>query len=186
MDREEEITKRQTAITMYDAGCSMLNIQEKLGDVSVSDIRKWSVCLLGGIPKKKKQKKQKVNKKRVKYKNKRLARREARSKKKVKINTFDDWKKRVFASWKDSPEQKAIRRSPEYQEWRIKVLGRDNYTCQHCQKTGGTLHVHHIKTFKMNPELRLAVDNGVVLCKKCHEKVHLARMRKPKILRMKA
>jgi len=92
------------------------------------------------------------------------------------------WKERVFASWKDTPEQAAIRRSPEYQEWRKIVLERDSYTCQHCEATGGKLVVHHIKTFKMNPELRLEPDNGIVLCNKCHEKLHLSRMKKPRIL----
>jgi len=95
-----------------------------------------------------------------------------------------EWKKRVFAGWKDTPEQAAIRRSPEYQEWRRIVLERDNYACQHCENTGGRLVVHHIKTFKMNPELRMEPDNGIVLCNKCHEELHLSRVKKPKILRL--
>jgi len=94
------------------------------------------------------------------------------------------WKERVFAGWKDTPEQAAIRRSPAYQAWRKVVLERDNYTCQHCETTGGRLVVHHIKTFKMNPELRLESDNGIVLCNKCHEELHLSRMKKPRILRL--
>jgi len=101
-----------------------------------------------------------------------------------KTKTKATWKKRVFASWKDTPEQAAIRRSPEYQEWRRIILERDNYTCQHCEETGGRLVVHHIKTFKMNPELRMEPDNGIVLCNKCHEVLHLSRMKKPRILRL--
>jgi len=107
-----------------------------------------------------------------------------KTKKKRKKRANSKWKKRVFASWADTPEQAAFRRSPEYRQWRINVLERDKYTCQHCEQTGGRLVVHHIKTFKMNPDLRLEVDNGIVLCNKCHEKLHLSRVKSPKILKL--
>jgi len=112
------------------------------------------------------------------------SRKEIRLQRSKKLKTEAGWKKRVFASWKDTPEQVAIRRSPAYQEWRKIVLERDNYTCQHCEKTGGRLVVHHIKTFKMNPDVRLEPDNGIVLCNNCHEALHLSRMKKPRILRL--
>lgn len=160
-ESKEKRYKRKTALVLYEAGFSMRQIQKELGNVTIADIRAWSVAEANKVhyPKRfKKNKKSQQSKK--------------------------SWKKRVFASWKDTPEQAAFRRSPEYQQWRIIVLERDKYTCQHCEQTGGRLVVHHVKTFKMNPDLRLESDNGIVLCNDCHEKLHLSRVKKPKILKM--
>ena len=109
-----------------------------------------------------------------------------RAKQKQKTLNHTEWKKRVFAGWADTPEQAAFRRSPAYQEWRVIVLERDKYTCQHCEQTGGRLVVHHVKTFKMHPELRLVPDNGIVLCNSCHEKLHLSRVKQPKTIKLRA
>lgn len=161
---------------MYDTGFSMAIIQKELGDVSVQDIRRWAYEY--------ERNKQIYENKPKKVKHKKRKKKLKKKKKLTKAQKLKDWKRRVFASWKDTPEQQKIRLSPEYQEWRKIVLERDNYTCQHCQKTGGKLVVHHIKTFKMNPELRTEPDNGIVLCNDCHEELHLSRMAKPKILRI--
>ena len=64
-----------------------------------------------------------------------------------------------------------IRNSLEYEEWRIKVFERDNYTCAICFQVGGYLHADHIKSFKDYPELRLDVSNGRTLCIECHYEV---------------
>jgi len=58
--------------------------------------------------------------------------------------------------------------SEKYQDWRMKVFVRDNFTCQVCKKVGGELQAHHIKGWKDYPKLRFNVDNGITLCKKCH------------------
>lgn len=65
-----------------------------------------------------------------------------------------------------------VRGSREYKRFREKVLRRDGYTCQRCGKTGGNLHVHHIKRFVDTPELRLEPRNGITLCDRCHREVH--------------
>lgn len=66
------------------------------------------------------------------------------------------------------------RRTTEYKAWRDAVYDRDKYTCQHCgDSSGGNLQAHHVKAFADYPELRFNVDNGVTLCRDCHERVHL-------------
>ncbi len=74
------------------------------------------------------------------------------------------------SSWKGgiTPLIKRIRKSPEYKLWRTAVFERDNYACVWCGQIGGVLEVDHIKPFSQYPELRFSIDNGRVLCKKCH------------------
>ena len=57
----------------------------------------------------------------------------------------------------------------EHRLWREAVFARDNWTCQQCGKKGGWMNAHHIKSFADFPELRLAIDNGITLCLKCHK-----------------
>lgn len=74
-------------------------------------------------------------------------------------------------NWKGgiTPEHLAIRTSTEYKLWRKAIFQRDNWTCQECGKHGGWLEAHHIKPFAQFPELRLAINNGITLCKPCHK-----------------
>ena len=66
-----------------------------------------------------------------------------------------------------------IRRSIEYRLWREAVYARDHWTCQKCEDNkGGNLNPHHIQNFSSCPELRFAIDNGITLCSKCHNKFH--------------
>ena len=70
---------------------------------------------------------------------------------------------------------KFIRESNEYKEWRKSVFERDDYTCQKCflrSKKGNQVYIeaHHLKPFALFPEERFAIDNGVTLCKSCHDK----------------
>ena len=65
------------------------------------------------------------------------------------------------------------RNSPEYDEFRNMVLRRDRY-CQCCgyDKNHKHLVVHHIFGFKNYPQLGYNEDNGITLCKWCHERYH--------------
>lgn len=53
-------------------------------------------------------------------------------------------------------------------QWSKLVLERDNHACQQCGTMDRRLVAHHQKEAKMYPKLRLEVDNGTTLCRKCH------------------
>ena len=78
------------------------------------------------------------------------------------------------SGWKGgvSTENEKARRSPQFKEWRIGIFERDNYTCQDCNKRGGRLHPHHIKSFSEYKEERVKLENGVTLCYHCHRERH--------------
>lgn len=67
---------------------------------------------------------------------------------------------------------KSIRNTKDYRIWRKNVFIRDNFTCQHCGRTNIKLHAHHIKQFSQFPELRFNINNGISLCKNCHDRIH--------------
>lgn len=69
-------------------------------------------------------------------------------------------------------EERNIRNSWKYSNWREKVFERDDYTCQFCDVVGKDIQAHHIKAFAKYPKERLNVDNGITLCKDCHKYVH--------------
>jgi len=60
----------------------------------------------------------------------------------------------------------------DYNKWRVSVYERDNYVCQKCNEKGGKLNAHHIEGYNSNRELRVAISNGVTLCKVCHQDFH--------------
>jgi len=75
-----------------------------------------------------------------------------------------------------------IRRSKKYYQWRLKVFRKDNFICQKCGIVGKNIEADHIKKFstiisenniKTFKEAMLCkelwnIDNGRVLCRKCH------------------
>lgn len=92
-----------------------------------------------------------------------------------------------------------LRSSTQYKEWRNKIYKKDSYTCQECLSKGkGNLEAHHkypiaiilsefLKEYdQFSPIkdketlLRLAtkykpfwdLDNGITLCKECHNKIY--------------
>lgn len=76
-------------------------------------------------------------------------------------------------AWKGgiTSENQRVRASIEYKFWRVAVFERDSYTCIWCGQEGGVLNADHIKPFCLFPELRLVIDNGRTLCKKCHDTI---------------
>lgn len=64
---------------------------------------------------------------------------------------------------------KKLYNTPLYKEWRSKILTRDKYQCQMCGESGGELEVHHIRPKYKYPQLTLDLNNGITLCKFCHQ-----------------
>jgi len=77
--------------------------------------------------------------------------------------------------WKGgvNAENVVARTTFEYSEWRRSVFERDNYKCQECgYDKGGIIQAHHILGFTENVDLRYDVENGITLCKFCHQLKH--------------
>jgi len=55
---------------------------------------------------------------------------------------------------------------PRWQKKRLKILERDNWTCQKCRDKEASLHVHHLKYHKEPWEA--SDDDLITLCKHCH------------------
>ena len=62
-----------------------------------------------------------------------------------------------------------LRRSNDYKIWKDKILKRDNYKCVLCGENKN-LEIDHIKPLVLYPHLALDINNGRVLCQKCHRK----------------
>ena len=102
----------------------------------------------------------------------------------VKINDFFNLENGRPAGqfhwhWKGgiTPQNQKERSSGKYILWRTSVFVRDNFTCQVCGQVGGDLNAHHVKPWADNPALRFSVDNGVTLCRNCHNAVHGKKVR---------
>lgn len=72
-------------------------------------------------------------------------------------------------------EARRKNRSGSHHKWVNAVMSRDKATCQKCGAKECELHAHHILSYKDHPDLRFDVNNGVVLCFKCHWEVHTAQ-----------
>lgn len=58
-------------------------------------------------------------------------------------------------------------RDPRWQKKRLQILNRDNFTCQWCQDTESTLHIHHLK-YKGDP-WDIEDEFLITLCETCHQ-----------------
>ena len=77
-------------------------------------------------------------------------------------------------NWKGgiSTRDMKIRQNMNYRRWRKLVYKRDDYTCQECGVAGVELHAHHQIPFSESPLHQFDIDNGITLCKDCHNLVH--------------
>lgn len=69
--------------------------------------------------------------------------------------------------------KKNQRYTPEYNDWRRKVLARDKYLCQFpsCRHRRKRVQVHHILKYSSSYYTRLIPENGIVLCKQHHDEI---------------
>lgn len=78
------------------------------------------------------------------------------------------------AAWKGgiTPVHYTIRHSLEYRSWRLAVFERDKFTCQMpgCGTRGGRIEANHILKFSEHPGERFNIENGITLCRPCHDK----------------
>lgn len=59
-----------------------------------------------------------------------------------------------------------------YIAWQQAVKSRDKARCKSCdtvETTDDRLHAHHVMPVKRHPFLSLVIDNGITLCKACHQ-----------------
>ena len=62
---------------------------------------------------------------------------------------------------------------PKYVDWRKKVFARDRHSCQWPEcGSSKRLNAHHIKKWADDYHARFNVNNGITLCKRCHDRVH--------------
>ena len=61
-------------------------------------------------------------------------------------------------------------KDPRWQKLRLEVFERDNWTCQGCNDTERTLHVHHkYYIFDGREPWDYPIDLLITLCESCHE-----------------
>ena len=64
--------------------------------------------------------------------------------------------------------QSRIRCHRKIKGWRTQVFERDGHRCILCRSVEN-LTAHHLIAWMTSPELRFEIDNGVTLCRKCHD-----------------
>lgn len=60
----------------------------------------------------------------------------------------------------------------KYKVWSKNILSRDNYTCRICGLYGCELNAHHLDGYHWCKKRRFDLDNGITLCKSCHDDFH--------------
>ena len=69
--------------------------------------------------------------------------------------------------------RRCLMTTTKYKEWRKSIFERDNYTCQKCKKQSRELNAHHIDNYADNKDKSMDTNNGVTLCKNCHNEFHI-------------
>jgi len=90
-------------------------------------------------------------------------------KEKIRGEKNPNWKGGVSFNYRQGYKKQQMK-------WRNAILERDDWVCQGCKKRGGKLCAHHIKDWKDYPNLRFNLNNGITLCKECHQLEHKSRL----------
>lgn len=72
---------------------------------------------------------------------------------------------------KKQKERNNVMNTKKYKIWRKEVFRRDNNECQICASNLNII-AHHLLSYSKYPQHRTNKDNGVTLCKRCHDKFH--------------
>lgn len=59
-----------------------------------------------------------------------------------------------------------------YIRWSKEVRLRDHYCCDVCGRKNVGMHAHHKNAWANYPDQRYDIENGVTLCKDCHDRFH--------------
>lgn len=68
---------------------------------------------------------------------------------------------------------------PKWQKARLKILGRDKFTCKKCGDKETTLHVHHIEYIAGHEPWDYDASNFITLCEHCHAEIELEKDNRP-------
>lgn len=68
---------------------------------------------------------------------------------------------------KQPANTRVIRKTAKYYRFRDAIFSRDEKTCQICEKQG--TDVHHIIEMSKDKTKHFDIENGVTLCKECHD-----------------
>lgn len=71
-----------------------------------------------------------------------------------------------------SSESQAYRKTYESKNFVRQVMKRDKFTCKICGHYSTDLNVHHLDGYNWCKEKRTDVENGITLCKTCHDSFH--------------
>jgi len=63
-------------------------------------------------------------------------------------------------------------KDPKHIDWAKKVKKRDDFICQICGATNTYLNSHHCNSWDTFENQRFDIDNGITLCRECHENFH--------------
>ena len=65
-----------------------------------------------------------------------------------------------------------MERDQEDAEWARKIKARDNHACVICDRTNVYLESHHLNCYSKYPNERLDLQNGICVCRRCHQTFH--------------
>lgn len=93
------------------------------------------------------------------------------NKSKKNFCSYDCYKQYLFKYRKPTEN---LTDSADYKEWRKKVYSRDGYRCKmpNCYSDTRDIAAHHIFPKKKYPAKQFDVNNGITLCRNCHEQTY--------------
>ena len=80
----------------------------------------------------------------------------------MEVNGKIEYKKHKFEKCKKKVSKKVMERLM-FQDWRIEVKKRDDYSCVVCNRQDCQLNIHHIIPYVFK-KTRMEIINGITLC----------------------